>query len=102
MFSSVGTSTNPTYDHTQRSKAIKMSTVTRTDKGTKEDDSSSIQRLAENDEWPLDDFAQREAVTGVQTSISSDLHNTDHRREVRWNTGGINVQKETVVEVKAV
>jgi hypothetical protein len=85
------------------SNAIRLTTITKTDKGREGDESSSTHQLADSENGQLDDYVHDEVPIGVHTIISSKTN--DWRslgKEEERDLTSIHVQKETVIEVKGV
>lgn len=95
-----GSSAASSHPISRGSKGIKLTTVTKSERPVKADDSSSIQQLADIEDGHSEDYGQHEHST-VHTNISSEANHTGFARRQNRVDFGIHVQKETVVEVKA-
>lgn len=97
LFPSAAISSQPI---SRPSNAIRLTTITKTDKTREADESSSTHQLADSDDGH---YIHDEAPTGVHTIISSKTNDwRSLRREEELDLTSIHVQKETVVEVKGV
>jgi hypothetical protein len=100
LFPSAAISSQPI---SRPSNAIRLTTITKTDKGREGDESSSTHQLADSENGQLDDYVHDEVPIGVHTIISSKAN--DWRslgKEEERDLTSIHVQKETVIEVKGV
>jgi hypothetical protein len=100
LFSSAAITSQPI---SRPSNAIRLTTITKTDKAREADESSSTHQLADSENGQLDDYMHDEIPTGVRTIISSKAN--DWRslgREEELDLTSIHVRKETVIEVKGV
>jgi hypothetical protein len=85
------------------SNAIRLTTITKTDKAREADESSSTHQLADPEDGQLNDYMHDEVLTGVHTTIESKTNDWNSlRREEELELTGIHLRKETVVEVKRV
>ncbi|KAH8693468.1 hypothetical protein GQ44DRAFT_753944 [Phaeosphaeriaceae sp. PMI808] len=85
------------------SKAIKMSTIAKTELEKEGDDNSSTRQFAHMEDGNSDDYGHHENTTGIQTMISSESDHAGYQDggDV-LDRDGIRVRMETTVEVNAI